>query len=251
MQIIAAIGGLSFIVASLITGARLLLVARRTRELPELALGFGLFLMGGLGYPMTLLAEFGAFLPDAARTGLVATNTAASVTGLTLFAFFTARVFRPESGLARLSVWAIGLLFCAAFAWRAMTYGFAPMALGGSRPLLLHSAVTLVALAWASIESFVYHARLRKRMRLGLTDPILANRMWLWAQGMMAAMFLTGISSAFAVLGIPFNETTGGVLTIGILGTLAAGSIWFAFFPPAAYVRWIRARAAAATPAAA
>ncbi len=251
MQLIAAIGGLSFILASLITGARLLLVARRTRELPELALGVGLFLMGGLGYPMTLLAEFGTFLPDAARTGLVVTNTVSGVVGLTLFAFFTARVFRPESRGAQTSVWFIGLLFCIAFVYRATTYGFAPMALDGARPPLLHSLVTVVALGWAGAESLLYHARLRKRMRLGLTDPILVNRMWLWAQGMLAAMLLTGISSAFAVAEIPFNDTTSGILTIGIMGTLAAASIWFAFFPPGAYVRWIRSRAAAMTTAAA
>ena len=95
MQIIAAIGGLSFIVASLVTGARLLLVARRTRQLPEFALGLGLFLMGGLGYPLTLLGELGTFLPDAARTASIASNQLSTVVGLTFFAFFTARVFRP------------------------------------------------------------------------------------------------------------------------------------------------------------
>jgi hypothetical protein len=43
VQVVAAIAGLSFILASLVTGARLLLVAQRTRELPELTLGLGLF----------------------------------------------------------------------------------------------------------------------------------------------------------------------------------------------------------------
>lgn len=134
MQFIAAIGGLSFIVASLVTGARLLLVARRTRELPELTLGFGLFLMGGLGYPMTLFAEFGTFLPDGARIGLVCANTLSSIVGLTLVAFFTTRVFRPHSRPAGLAVWAVGVLFSAAFVYRLLSYGYAPIALGGSRP---------------------------------------------------------------------------------------------------------------------
>lgn len=245
MQVIAAIGGLSFILASLVTGARLLLVARRTRELPELTLGLGLFLMGGLGYPMTLLAEFGTFMPDAARAAFLAANVLSGVIGLSLFAFFTARVFRAESRPAMAAVWVIGALFCAAFLYRAFAIGFAPIALGGSPPMILHSVVTVVTLGWAGVESLLVYNQLRKRMRLGLTEPVVVNRMWLWAQGMFCAMALTGISSACASLGIPFNQTTAGILIIGIMGSIAAGSIWFAFFPPNAYMRWIRASSAA------
>jgi hypothetical protein len=245
MQAIAALGGLSFIVASLVTGARLLLVAKRTRELPAAVLGFGLFLMGGLGYPMTLLAEFGTFLPDTARAGLVAANTLSGVVGLSLFAFFTARVFRGESTVARAAVWIVAALFCTSFGLRAMGQGFAPLALGGAPQPLLHVVVTVVTLGWAGIESLLVHGQLRKRMRLGLSDPLLVNRMWLWAQGMLCAMLLTGISSTFALLGIPFNQTIPGILTIGIMGSVAAGSIWFAFFPPDTYMRWIRAHGAA------
>jgi len=247
MQAIAAIGGLSFILASLVTGARLLMLARRTRDLPAAVLGFGMFLMGGLGYPMTLMAELGTFLPDSARIGLVAANTLSGVVGLSLFAFFTARVFRAESRPAQAVVWLVVLLFCAAFVLRATGIGFTPIALGGAPQPVLHSAVTVFALGWAGFESLLVYGQLRKRMRLGLSDPLLVNRMWLWAQAMFCAMLLTGISTTFSLLGIPFNQTLPGILTIGIMGSLAAGSIWFAFFPPDAYMRWIRAHGA--TPA--
>ena len=52
MELLGAIGGVSFILASLVIGLRLLLLARRTRELPEFVIGLALFLMGGLGYPL-------------------------------------------------------------------------------------------------------------------------------------------------------------------------------------------------------
>jgi hypothetical protein len=42
---------------SLVVGARLLLLARRTRRLPELALGIGLFLLGGVDYLLNLAAR--------------------------------------------------------------------------------------------------------------------------------------------------------------------------------------------------
>jgi hypothetical protein len=243
VQIIAAIGGLSFIVASLATGARLLLVARRTPELPEFVLGLGQFLMGGVGYPMTLLGELGTFLPDAARAASIAGNQLSTVVGLTLFAFFSARVFRPESRWAWAGVWILGLGFFGLFAYRAATVGFAPVALGGVQPMVGHSILTVVALGWAGAESLSYQGRLHKRVQLGLADPILANRMGLWALGMLCAMLLTGIASTFGALGIPFNETTAGILTIGVMGSTSALSIWFAFFPPDAYVRWVRSGA--------
>ena len=47
MTILAALGGLSFLLVSIVGGARLLLLARRTRKLPEFVLGMGLFLLGG------------------------------------------------------------------------------------------------------------------------------------------------------------------------------------------------------------
>ncbi len=243
MQIIAAIGGLSFIVASLVTGMRLLLVARRTRQLPELVLGFGLFLMGGLGYPMTLLAELGTFLSDDARAGFVVANTLSAVVGLTLMAFFNMRVFRPGSRIASFAVWVIAALFAVAFVARASSTGFAPIALGGAMQSTLHAALTVVCLGWAGTESLLYHQRLRRRMQLGLSDPLLVNRLWLWAQGMFSAMLLSGISSVCGALGIAFNQTTAGVLTVGVMGSLAAGSVWLAFFPPDAYMRFVRARA--------
>jgi hypothetical protein len=249
VQVIAAIGGLSFILASFVTGARLLLVARRTRQLPELTLGLGLFLMGGLGYPLTLLGEFGTFLPDDARAGFIAGNQLSSVIGLPLLVYFTARVFRPESAAARTLVWLIGLTFVGMYGFRAATYGFAPVALGGEKVPTVHSILTLVCLGWAGLESLFYHLQLRKRVRLGLADPILANRMLLWAVGMLCAMMLTGISTLFSTLGIAFDQTTPGILTIGIMGTTSAASVWFAFFPPAAYVKWIRARSGVEDPA--
>jgi hypothetical protein len=245
VQIIAAIGGLSFILASLVTGARLLLVARRTRELPELTLGLGLFLMGGLGYPLTLLGEFGTFMPDGVRAGFIAGNQLSGVIGLPLLVYFTARVFRPESNTARATVWLFVLAFIGLYVYRATTIGFAPLALGGQKAPLPHSILTVACLGWSGIESLSYHLRLRKRVGLGLADPVLANRMLLWAVGMLCAMLLTGISTAFSTLGIAFNQTTAGILTIGIMGSTSAGSVWFAFFPPDAYLKWIRSRSGA------
>ena len=66
---------------------------------------------------------------------------------------------------------------------------------------------------------------------------------------MLIATLLSAISSICSYLGTPFNTATIGILTVGVLGSVCAGSIWCAFFPPKRYVRWVRARAAAASQA--
>jgi len=72
---LAALGGLAFVLASLVLGIRLLALATRTRRLPEVCIGLALLLMGGLGYPLIMTAPLGliaagsmwlAFLPPAA-----------------------------------------------------------------------------------------------------------------------------------------------------------------------------------------
>jgi tetrahydromethanopterin S-methyltransferase subunit F len=156
---------------------------------------------------------------------------------------FTCRVFRPDDGIARAIVVAIGVAYVSAFVYRAATYGFAPIALGGAKAPFVHTTLTLITLTWSGIESLRYHLQLRKRLKLGLADALVTDRFRLWATGMLVATLLSGIASVFAWFGIAFNTTTAGILTTGILGSICAGSIWFAFFPPKFYASWVRGRA--------
>ena len=243
MQIIAAIGGLAFILTSLITGARMLMLWNRTRQLPEFVLGAGLFMMGGLGYPLTLLAEFGAFLPDGARSALVGANYLNTIFGQILVVFFTIRVFRPTSRWARGSLFVIAGLFAAIFVNHVVTHGVRPVALGGAHAPIAQTLLTVLCLGWAGLESFLYYLKLRRRRVIGLADPLLVNRILLWAIGMACAATITGVSAAFTALGIPFNQSTVGILTTGVMGTGCSLSVWFAFFGPGWYVRWVRSGA--------
>ena len=240
MQIIAAIGGLAFILTSLVTGARMLMLWHRTRQLPEFVLGLGLFTMGGLGYPLTLLAEFGAFLPDGARSALVGANYVDTILGQILVVYFTIHVFRPTSGWARGSLWIVAGLFITVFVNHVVTKGLRPVNLGGAPAPIAQTLLTVVCLGWAGLESFLYYLKLRRRRIIGLADPLLVNRVLLWAIGMFCAMTITAVSAAFTALGIAFNQSTIGILTTGVMGTGCSLSVWFAFFGPAWYVRWVR-----------
>src|SRR4030095_15627117 len=97
MLVLAALGGGAFFLASTIVSIRLLLLARRTRALPELLIGFGLLVLGAIGFEAT------AGTP-ALQTALSVAHALLQTLGEGSIAVFTWRVFRPDAG------WAHGLV---------------------------------------------------------------------------------------------------------------------------------------------
>ena len=82
----------------------------------------------------------------------------------------------------------------------------------------------------------MYRAALaRRRARLGLTEPLVANRFLLWGLGTLAALgiWLHSLWSEIAQR----SERTEWYLVVTVLGCGCALSIWLAFFPPRAYRR--------------
>ena len=69
MELFALVGLSAYCLVSLVVGIRLLLLARRTRELPELLIGLAFLTGGAIGY--TILVASTQLLekaPDLART---------------------------------------------------------------------------------------------------------------------------------------------------------------------------------------
>ena len=252
MDLLAAVGGLSFVLASLVVGLRLLLLARRTGELPELAIGLALFLMGGIGYPLTAVARLATPLPDSVRTGFFALSLLCALVGTLSAALFNQRVFRPGH---RVAVWAVVTLGGAEsvfFLLQTLSPGLRAGALyNEGLGLRLFTAMHGVPLAWAACESFAYAAKLGRRARLGLADPVVADRMRLWGISMLSALAINLASTITGFFGVDLAATAGGALLIAPLGLIASGCTWLAFVPPAAYLRRVAARFAASGPASA
>ena len=76
------------------------------------------------------------------------------------------------------------------------TTGFAePLRLGPGGTLT--SALCTANLLWGAVESLRYYALMRRRLRLGLADPLVTNRFLLWGLGIGAA----GVGSLISVVG--------------------------------------------------
>lgn len=243
MMMLAAVCGLSFAAVGLVVGIRLLGLARRTRGLPEILVAVAL-LCGGLGVGLlrvtALYAPLSEDLVSAAALG-VHLCRAVSTGAIVVMVW---RVFAPGR------VWSSTLS-------GILLLGFALVVVGEVRemrppattnhPLYwLWTGLMAVSYCWTSWESLRYHAMLKRRMRLGLADPVVANRMLLWGVASGCIAIQTPVILASIVLGGEDHIASWALVVVSVFSCLAAATVWLAFFPPASYLKRIAARAAAA-----
>lgn len=243
VDLIAGIGGGLFVLASIVIGTRILVMGLRSRDLPELAIGCGLLLAAGLGYPMMMVAQLATGLPEGVRIGLLVAHMLCNIVGLGGLAYFTFRVFRPEAAWARV-LW-ISLPATELLSAAAQLLGPGPMAFieRMSGPWNINTYVGMVVLCWAGFESMKHYSMARRRVRIGLAEPIVANRMGLWGVSMLSAATISILSVTLQAMGVIVMGSLTGALITGPLGLVTATAIYLAFMPPGWYVRRLAAAA--------
>jgi len=227
MVLLQLIGQGAFIAASLMLGVKLLLLARRTRELPELGIGLAFLLGGGLGYVAwfaiavaTIQGGSPALVHRIAAFGL-----ACSVAGAIWNGVGNVAIFRPGRTWARLYVGALGL---------AMGAGWVVFCVEepGSGSMAFWVPVTLATLiyGWGAGESLLLARLLHKRARLGMADPLVVNRAAQWGFANVAIVVLVAISlCGRLVYGVALPAWIS-ALNAGF-GLVGATAIWLGFFP--------------------
>ena len=243
MRALGLLGVAAFALASAVVGVRLLSLAQRTRQAPELAMGIAFLVSGAIGFPLLTAASVvvqagGSAALAHALMALGAFSTFAGYVGLGIGC---CRIYRPH---ARWPLAPIGLGTAVVLAAGATIAASSAPAGAGTRDLAFWSGVSVGVLTfgWNALESFLLHGQLRRRMALGLADPEVVNRVWMWGIGSAAAC-------AMALHGLVLRAAIGPVVTDGqrvvssLLGLVAAVAIWLAFFPPAAYRRRFAAAA--------
>jgi hypothetical protein len=230
MRWIAALGGGAFVLVSLVIGARLLRLALRTRRIPEASLGAGLFLMGGLAYPLTSVARQAQALSDETRTGLMIAAHVLMVVGIAAIGLFTQRVFRPESQRARAGLLLLGAALLGCFVWQGLSPGFRAGALAKEGlAIVVINALAAVAMGWTALESIHYASLLKRRLALGLADPEVARKVRQWGLASGAATAITLWTLLLHARGLDPAASAAGALVIGPLGLVAALGLARAF----------------------
>jgi len=223
----------------LFAGVRLLRLSVRTREHPERYLGLFFFFCG--------IYYFGYNVPS--LFGLDAWSSPAQwafewcyAIGVVPFLFFIREVFRPRDA------WASALVWLCVFLLAAGT---------GVGNLDDHANYTLenpgyvmewfgytIPCVWVIFEAGRHHRSARKRVRIGLCEPLTANRLLLMA---IFGVFETLACLAYLLYSFDLeSHAFVSEISDALLGGTefaSAAILWLAFFPPSFYKHWIRRRA--------
>ena len=242
MKEFGALAMLFTLIASTAIGVRMLLVARRTRQLPELLFGLA-FLCGGLGQGLAVLGQRTLWT----EPGSFATTMNTSLFGLNMLgniALYVViwRVFRPAE-LRGAVVTALGI--------GALLIGFG-MRIGGGEfvdgttygdGMRVTLAARISIFCWITMEAQYHGAMLFKRARLGLADAMAAAQVRLWGVAGLANMLLS-VMIAYYTLELHRSplEDFWPVCAILVLVTVSVTTMWIAFFPPAGLAARVRAR---------
>ena len=101
-------------------------------------------------------------------------------------------------------------------------------------------------MAWSAGEALREWGLASKRARIGLADPLVANRMLLWGVFTGASFLTTVLHGAMAASGRDPAESGAVIALTGVLALASTVSLWLAFLPPQAWIRRVRRASAAA-----
>lgn len=234
MQIVQMFGFSALIATSLVLGGRLLLLWRRTHEIPEAAMGLSFLLGGAFGYAAWFaysLVRMGRIPGDPHDFAVV--GLALSCLGALTNATGIRAAFRPGNGRA------LGLLVVFAV-MMAIGWGDTLRNTSGHerRSFWLAMGTAGASYLWSAAECLRLYVLLGKRARFGLASPLLVDRARLWTVAFGAIVLMVGSSLAARGVYGPDVMPPAWVSTFqSLCGLGCAAAIWFGFFPPEFYRR--------------
>lgn len=236
----------AFSLLAIVVGRRLVRLSQQTGRAPERSLGLGIALTAGFGYGLLMFALVVRQTMGAETPSVFAWVTAAGWifhnTGVMFVLDFVRRVFRPEESWARTLWYTMGFVLWAGWFADALSGGLTAPQPGGFYWVAFSVIGTYPI--WTGMESLRYWQLMRKRVALGLAEPLVANRFLLWAIASICTVASIWVVNAPVFLGYE-PGSTGEILarSISMLVTSAFGiaticAYWLTFFPPG----WYRAR---------
>jgi hypothetical protein len=239
--VIVFVAGLSYIAV----GIYLLQTASREDRGPSLFLGLA-FLCNGFSFGFSefpFIADTDQFLKPLSFIARIC-SAACSIS----IALFIWRVFRSRTRWGGLAVGLIVAVIAAGLTISALEgdwEGYAPLS---SKGFWFEWAGSTAAFVWLSIESFGQYVVSRRRIPLGLIDPVLCNRYFLIG-------FYAALASITYFIYIPmyiiyelYGVWSGWLdIALGSVEIISVIALWLSFTAPPFYRRWIGASAAVAS----
>lgn len=237
MRLFATSGFVVMLASVLAVGLRLLWVGRRTRGAPELAIGTACLTLAAGGLTAHAIRSIGP--ANAIAFPVMAASQLVIALGCVALGFGLWRIYRPASRVAPVACALLGVIALAGWA-PALRHGVPMNPLDPTPENLVLSLVRLGVYSWAAVEGFQYNAKLRRRLALGLADPLIANQFLLWGiSGGLSALGSGVLLFTSFGLGINGVEWPPSALFLSVSGGASGVALWCAFFPPAALRRRI------------
>lgn len=265
LEAISGLSTLAYLAVSGVIGFRLLSRgpgASGPAPRPERMLGLFFVLYSFIGSALNVCAYAGwssasLALPDPVLRWLHGGFFWVGGVGVIALLLFVRRTFRPEAAWARVLASALGGSMLVAAVGAGVTEGYAVRVVNGWAYWLNFAARDL-AFVWICWESLACGSRMQRRVRLGLAEPLVANRFLLigawglclslvsWTDPIARIRYylLTGSTVEWIpAVGQPL--LMGGMAVASGLLSVATGALLLAFFPTRGYRRRVEGAARA------
>jgi hypothetical protein len=245
---LVAVAMLLFVVSCSACGVRLLWLAKTGGGRPALLCGNGFCLIAMLGFPLGVVSGMGAVRVGEVVLPLAAVGLLANMLGISCFYIFTVSVFRPNA------LWA-HTLAGAAIAGMAMACvaNVANLALAQSHLSSfdvtwgwsgVFNAMCILCFGWMGLEGMTEWWKSRRRLALGLSDPVVSNRLLMWGLFGLSTTLLCLVLLALLLSRQPTATSPLAQVAQAVFGLLSSGAAMLAFFPPPAYLVRLRRKLA-------
>lgn len=248
---------LLYLVISMVVGGRLLWLAHQTKGAPERWLGLQFLIGSAIAYPVLIAGVLGA--ASAVQQGLEPPAHCAWMIGLgylgidvstVCLMIFVRTVFRDGESWAGRLCWAGGVTLFVAYVALGLSGEFSRLTMG-SPVYWFHYVAGVWAMVWNTAEAFRYHGLMRRRLKLGLAEPVLTNRFLLWGSASVCGLCVA-LLGATPRLYMHLDPQITRVISTAILTTMSLGGVvavalyFLTFFPTQSYLRWVERRYAPA-----
>lgn len=235
IKLIGLFGIAAFVAASVVVGVRILMLAYRTRGLPETILGTQLVFGGGLGAAFAILPRLVPGVSETATYWFHQSSATLNQIGFVMVGYFVWRVFRPNEAWARglVALCTLGLTVGLAGELASRSIGDTVMGsvTGGGDWVWLSLATRFTLYGWAAFESFRYWGVMRRRQVLGLAEQATVDRFFYWGLSNVA---IEGIWVGMALRRVVDIESAAASwleIVTAVLAFVVAWTLWKAFFP--------------------